>query len=229
MENDYLGKGGKIFVKKEEIIYGNYVQKKSKNDIIENMKINTIICIGTSTGGPKALFEILKQIPANIKAAIVIVQHMPPGFTKSLAQRLDSICEIEVKEAEQGDILKNGFAYIAPGNYHMTIERGKEGIFSVKLGQSALVSGHRPSADVMFESISTVDPQKVVAIILTGMGSDGTEGLKKIKQVNNGYIIAQDEQTCVVYGMPRSAVQAGIVDVVLPLQSIPEHIIKVIG
>jgi len=188
-----------------------------------------IVAIGVSTGGPKALQEVITYIPGNISAGIIIVQHMPPGFTKSLADRLNSLSEISVKEAENGDIIKAGCAYIAPGNFHVIIENSfKTNEFCIRLSSEPQVGGHRPSVDVMMNSISKTNAKNVIAVIMTGMGSDGCEGMTKLKKDNNAMTIAQNEQTCVVYGMPRAVALAGVVDKVLPLNEIAKEITKMV-
>lgn len=190
----------------------------------ENKSIKKIIAIVTSTGGPRALQTLIPSIPKNIDASIVIVQHMPPGFTRSLAERLDNISQISVKEGEDNDILLPGHAYIAPGGYHMRVIRESNN-YKLKLSKDAPVLGHRPSVNVLMSSIAELGSQKVIGVILTGMGSDGAEALKYIKN-NSGYIIAQDEESCVVFGMPKAAIKLGIVDKVLPIEKIGQEIIK---
>lgn len=187
-------------------------------------KFRKLIAIGTSTGGPKALQEIIPKFPKNLDAGIVIVQHMPPGFTKSLADRLDTLSQIHVKEAEDGEVILSGCAYIAPGDKHLRVMK-RAGNFVIQLNEDERVSGHRPSVDAMFYSIASLNDQNVVGVILTGMGSDGAKGMQLIKN-NQAYTIAQDEESCVVYGMPKSAVQKGAVDKVSKLNSVANDIIK---
>jgi two-component system chemotaxis response regulator CheB len=189
-------------------------------------KINHLVAVGTSTGGPKALQVLLRDFPHDFNGAVVIVQHMPPGFTKSLAQRLDSLCEIQVTEAEDNQILQSGHAYIAPGNYHMEVKQRADGELYISLNQSQPRGGHRPSVDMLFESIAAIQHPAKYAIIMTGMGSDGTAGLKKLKETGIRTVIAEDESTCVVFGMPRSAIQAGTVDIVAPLHEISAQLMR---
>lgn len=185
----------------------------------------TIVAIGTSTGGPKALHEMLVQIPKDLSATYLIVQHMPAGFTKSLAERIDAAAQITVKEAEQGDRLKKGTAYIAPGGYHMIVENKDRPV--IKLTKQPPVKGHRPSVNTMLESLHIMDArQSIIGVIMTGMGSDGLEGLIALKEKGNIQIIAQDEESCVVYGMPRAVTEAGIADKIVPLSSIAHEIIR---
>lgn len=204
-------------------------QARHRKGIVKCREFKTIVAIGTSTGGPKALQEVIPQIPGDIPATFVIVQHMPPGFTRSLANRLNSLSELTVKEAEDGEALKAGFAYIAPGDYHMKFERQPMDTITIKLTRDPAVSGHRPAVDAMLDSLSQTGFEDIITVIMTGMGGDGSNGIKKIKNINNGYIIAQDEASCVVYGMPRLAVQTGVVDAVVPLNAIKDEITKNVG
>ncbi|NLU51821.1 MAG: chemotaxis response regulator protein-glutamate methylesterase [Clostridiaceae bacterium] len=198
-------------------------------DIAPNdVDLKYIIAIGISTGGPKALATILPEFPANLPAAIVIVQHMPPGFTGSLAARLNELCQLKVKEAEDGDELKAGYAYIAPGNYHLTFKSKGDKTFVV-LDQSPAVGGFRPNADVMMTSLAQSDNKNIIGVIMTGMGSDGSKGLMELKKKKNAYIVAQDESSSIVFGMPRSAIELGIVDKTVPLKEIPACIMNFMG
>ncbi|MBS4198975.1 chemotaxis protein CheB [Bacillus sp. FJAT-49732] len=183
-----------------------------------------IICIGTSTGGPRALQAVLTQLPKDLDASIVIVQHMPPKFTKSLADRLNTICEIDVKEAEDGEVLKEGTAYIAPGGRHMTIAQ-IAGKAIVKILDSPTVNGHRPSVDVLFNSIHQLTNFDKIGVIMTGMGADGAAGLIELKKDSNVYAIAESEETCIVYGMPGAAVATKKVDAIVKLDEIAETIL----
>lgn len=189
--------------------------------------IDQIIAIGTSTGGPKALQYVVPNLPGNLQASVLIVQHMPPGFTKSLAERLDSMSEIRVKEAEDSETLQPGWAYIAPGNYHLRVVR-KNGKCVIHLGDDDPVTGHKPSVDAMMESIAELNLRNTIGVIMTGMGSDGAKGLVKMK-ANDNYIIAQDEESCVVFGMPKSAIKLGAVNKVVSLDEISNEIIKAMG
>lgn len=183
-----------------------------------------IVAIGTSTGGPRALQEILTRLPGNLPCPVVIVQHMPPGFTKSLSDRLNTLSALAVKEAQSGDILRPGMAVIAPGDYHLTLER-EGGNTVVRLNQEPPIGGHRPSVDPMFEAVARVYGPRAVGVILTGMGHDGSRGMKAIKS-KSGYTIAEDQSTTVVYGMPKAAIELGVVDKVAPLTAIAAEIVK---
>lgn len=183
-----------------------------------------IVAIGTSTGGPRALQEILTQLPEGLPSGVVIVQHMPPGFTKSLADRLNTLSALKVKEAEHNDVIQNGVAYIAPGDYHMVLAReGPKTL--IKLNQELPISGHRPSVDPMLESVAKIYADNAIGVILTGMGHDGSKGMKAIKE-RRGATIAEDASTTVVFGMPKSAIELGVVDKILPLHNIAAEITR---
>lgn len=184
-----------------------------------------LVVIGTSTGGPQALQSVITSLPKNLPCGVVVVQHMPAGFTKSLADRLDSISEIAVKEAEQDEIIKPGQVYIAPGDYHLRIAPAG-GERKIVLSQEARVGNLRPTVNYMFDSAAQFG-KDLVSVIMTGMGSDGCEGMKKIK-ATGGYSIAQDENSCVVYGMPKAVVDAGLADEICPLNKIAEAIVEAV-
>ncbi|MGG1661399.1 protein-glutamate methylesterase/protein-glutamine glutaminase [Brevibacillus sp. NRS-1366] len=186
-----------------------------------------LVVLGTSTGGPKALQTVLTQLPADFPAPIAIVQHMPAGFTKSLAQRLDSLSQIRVTEVTHGEILEPGTAYIAPGGHHFEVHQ-VNGRLQAQLHQQEPRGGHRPSVDVLFESVSRLTNVDKWAIIMTGMGNDGTKGLKMMKEVGPVASLIEDESSCVVFGMPRAAIQAGLADHIAPLEKIPEVLCKIL-
>ncbi|MEK7850244.1 MAG: chemotaxis response regulator protein-glutamate methylesterase [Deltaproteobacteria bacterium] len=186
----------------------------------------SVIAIGSSTGGVQALQAVIPKLPKSLPLPVLIVQHMPPMFTKSLAESLDSHSMIRVKEASVGDILAPGNAYIAPGGLHMTVRRGSGGAY-IHLDKNPEGELLRPSVDVMFRSVAEVYGADTVGVILTGMGNDGTAGLKVLK-TKGAKVIAQDEATCVVFGMPRMAVEAGVVDIVLPVHEIAYQIEKMV-
>lgn len=183
-----------------------------------------IVAIGTSTGGPRALQEILTRLPGNLPCPVVIVQHMPPGFTKSLSERLNSLSALTVKEAELNDVLRPGLAVVAPGDWHLTLDR-EGGKTVVKLNREPPVGGHRPSVDPMMESVARIYGARSVGVILTGMGHDGSKGMKAIKE-RHGFTIAEDQSTTVVNGMPKSAIELGVIDKVVPLPGIAAEIVK---
>ncbi len=183
---------------------------------------NKVVAIGASTGGTQALQKVLSALPTNAPG-IVIVQHMPEHFTTSFAQRLNEVCAIEVKEAENNDSVIPGRALIAPGNKHMLLRRsGARYYVEVKTGP--LVSRHRPSVEVLFNSVAQSAGQNAIGVIMTGMGADGADGMLKMKQ-SGAVTIAQDEASCVVFGMPKEAIKRGGVDYVVSLDKIPETIL----
>ena len=192
---------------------------------IGDTTISQIVAIGTSTGGPRALHEVISNIPAGFSAPIVVVQHMPPKFTHSLAQRLDHFSNLNVVEATDQMELRNGQVYIAPGGYHMKVM--KKGIhYVIALSTEPPRHGHRPSVDVLYESLASFKELERHVVIMTGMGSDGAQGMKALHENGVKSTIAESEQSCVVYGMPRSAVELGIVEKVLPLSQIAPEIVR---
>lgn len=185
-----------------------------------------IVAIGASTGGTEALKEVLIQLPRN-SPGIIIVQHMPANFTNQFAQRLNSLCEVEVKEAKNGDAVSIGQVLLAPGDLHMVLRRSGHRYY-VQLGSGEKVSGHRPSVDVLFNSVGKAAGANAVGVILTGMGSDGAKGLLNMKK-SGAKTIGQNEQSCVVYGMPKVAYELGGVDTQVSLGKIPKVILDLIG
>ncbi|NLI58965.1 MAG: chemotaxis protein CheB [Clostridium sp.] len=192
-------------------------------------KLKYIVVIGTSTGGPKALKKVISSIPPNVKAAFLVVQHMPSGFTKSLANRLDYVSMVKVKEAEENEIIKCGHVYIAPGDFHLLVKKNSDNSLRIKLTKDPPVNGHRPSVDVLMRSVSETKLQNIIGVVMTGMGRDGSEGVKILKELNKAYIIAQDEKSSIVFGMPREAILKGVVDVVASLNEIANEIMKIVG
>lgn len=188
---------------------------------------NRIIAIGISTGGPNALQFLLSQIPADFPASILIVQHMPEGFTEMFSRRLDECCAIDVQEAKSGDLLVAGRALICPGNRHIMVRRMPRGDMAV-LSDGPAVNGHRPSADVLFHSVAQEFGLTAVGVIMTGMGEDGAEGLGAIKAAG-GMTLAQSEDTCVVSGMPHAAIQKGHVNKVVPLDGLGAYLVSQYG
>lgn len=182
-----------------------------------------VVVIGASTGGPQALIEVLQKLPGKIPACLLIVQHMPKGFTKSFAERLDSLSDLEVKEAEDGDLLRSNTALVAPGDYHMVIENS-----AVKLNQRDKIHGVRPAVDVTMKSAAEAFEADAVGVLLTGMGSDGALGMRAIKE-RGGATIAQDESTSIIFGMPKAALELGCVDKVVPISQIPLEILRTLG
>lgn len=207
-------------------------RKTDVNKTISSKKVTNwskatkkMVLIGTSTGGPRALQEVITKLPKDMQAPVLIVQHMPAGFTKSLAERLNQLAEIEVKEAENGDIIRNGHAYIAPGGYHMKIHKIGS-TYSILLDkEEAPRAGHRPAVDVLFENNSHYNDFDKIAVIMTGMGSDGSKGLMQLKKNGNVVAIAESADSCIVYGMPKAAVETKLVNEVVDLENIAKAII----
>ncbi len=183
-----------------------------------------IVGIGTSTGGPSALLHIFKNFPDNFPSSLLVVQHMPEGFTKAFADRLNINRGIRVKEAEDGDHIKPGWAYIAPGHSHMKVVEAEKKAKIINIYKGEKVNGHRPSIDVLFESIADIYRNNSVCVIMTGMGSDGANGILEVKK-RGGYTLAQNENTSVVYGMNKVAVSKGAIDEIVPLVDIAQKIV----
>lgn len=184
-----------------------------------------IVAIGTSTGGPRAVQDIIPRLPKEFPVPIVIAQHMPANFTGPFAERLNQLSQITVKEAEEGESLKPGVALVAPGRGHMRIKRmrGIDVVVSVEEHHEEFI--YRPSVDFLMQSVSECFPGRALGVILTGMGNDGVKGLTSLKQTG-GRIFAQNEESCVVYGMPRAVVDAGIADKILAIEEIAGEIIN---
>lgn len=194
-----------------------------------NNSFEHLVVIGTSTGGPKALLEVLSRLPSDFPAPVVIVQHMPPNFTHSLAVRLNANCQIRVVEGADGMLLQTATAYIAPGGCQTrVIRQSNELSFRLQVSREEPRSGHRPSVNTLFESILPFHNLKKYAVIMTGMGSDGAEAMQALKNQGEVVTIAESEDTCVVYGMPRAAVRLGCVDHSLPVQEIGDKLITLL-
>ena len=199
------------------------LERPNSSDVV--VPTEKIIVIGSSTGGTEAIRTLLSSMPADMPG-IAIVQHMPEGFTRSFSNSLNQISRLEVKEAENGDKLYRGRVLIAPGNKHMLLERvGKEYFVEVKEGP--LVNRHRPSVDVLFRSAARYAGGNAIGVILTGMGNDGARGMKEMHDAG-ARTVAQDEQSCVVYGMPKEAVKAGGVDDIVSLNNIDDHLVRLL-
>ncbi len=185
-----------------------------------------IVAIGSSTGGPQALQEILPRLPTDLSVPVLIVQHMPGGFTTTLAQRLDTLCSIHVREATHQEIIQSGIVYIAPAGIHMTVQRS-ESHAAICLTPQPHDSLHIPSVDILMESVASQFRNLAMGVILTGMGSDGALGMKAIYR-QGGFTVGQDEASCLVYSMPRACAEAGILRSVVPLSQIPAQILQAI-
>ena len=190
-----------------------------------NQKID-IVAIGVSTGGPNALAELFPNLPGDLPVPIVLVQHMPPFFTKLLAERLSSKSPVDIQEGKAGEKLQPGKAWIAPGDYHMVLEKKADGVY-LKTNQEAQENSCRPAVDPLFRSVSDIYGPNVLSVILTGMGQDGMKGCEQIKS-KGGYVIVQDEKTSVVWGMPGFVAREGLADEILPLNQIGSKIISMV-
>jgi len=200
------------------------VQVKNEDFTTVNKGLTKVVVIGISTGGPGTLMEVLPMLPQDLPAAVIIIQHMPPFFTSSYAKRLNGACRIPVKEAEAGDVLKNGMGYVAPGGYHLVV-RGKNGIIRLP---SAPKTIFMPSVNVTMESVlDAFGGENVVGVLMTGMGDDGADAMVKIRRAG-GITIAEDESTAVVFGMPREAIERGGAEIIAPSYRIAEEIIKAV-
>jgi two-component system, chemotaxis family, protein-glutamate methylesterase/glutaminase len=214
----------KIEVSKRNNVPHSALPTKKDKKSPKSQKAKTVLVIGSSTGGPRALYQVVPNLPADINAAVMIVQHMPPGFTDSFAKRLDQLSNISVKEAEPGDVLVEGSAFLAPGGYHLTVDSG--GILG--LNQNPPICNVRPSVNVTMESVAKAYGRAVLGVVLTGMGSDGTIGAGMIKK-EGGTVIVEHRSTCVVWGMPRSVAESGYADREIPLPRIAQEIVKILS
>lgn len=187
-----------------------------------------VVAIASSTGGPKALQTLIPLLPGNLNAPVLIVQHMPAGFTEALAKRLDTLSPLSIKEAAEGDVLTPGWVYLARGGRHMEVARSgtRHVIHYTDLPPR---EGVRPCANYMYESLAACDYNEVVCAVLTGMGADGTAGIRNLKEKKKITAFAQSEATCAVYGMPRSIVNSGLPVTEIPLEKIAQEIIKNVG
>jgi len=200
------------------------VDATKKRGLEGSKEISKVVVIGISTGGPGTLMEVLPLLPQELKAAVVIIQHMPPTFTASFAKRLNDACQIPIKEAEAGDVLQNGRGYLARGGYHLVV-RGDEGLLRLPSSPKTLFM---PSVNVTMESIlDTYGGAKVIGVLMTGMGDDGADAMVKIKNAG-GVTIAEDESTAVVFGMPKEAIARGGAEIILPSYKIADAIIKAV-
>ena len=188
-----------------------------------------IVALASSTGGPKALQSVVPRLPADLDAPMLIVQHMPKGFTASFAERLNDLSSVTVKEAAEGDELQPGTVYIAMGGMHMNVVTHPSGKYTIHYSDEPSREGVKPCANYMFESLADSRFDKIVCVVMTGMGADGTAGIKTLKAHKNVHVITQNQDTCTVYGMPKSAENAGLSDQVVPLNEIAQEIILNVG
>lgn len=199
------------------------VQKKSVN-----IKGNKIVALASSTGGPKALQQVIPRLPKNLKAPMLVVQHMPAGFTKSLAERLDSLSEVAVSEAIEGEELKDGHVYISKGGMHLNVNC-RAGKYTIHYSDEPSREGVKPCANYLYESLMESRYDEIVCVVLTGMGADGTKGIVNLETKKKVHVIAQDQNTCAVYGMPKSIVASGLVKQIVPLEQVAQEIILNVG
>lgn len=191
--------------------------------------IKKLVVIASSTGGPKALHKLIPMLDEKLDAPVVIVQHMPKGFTESLAERLNEVSRISVSEVADGEVLQNGHVYLARGGRHLQIVKNAQGKLVFRENDEEPVNGLRPCANITLESLVPLSIDMVIGVVLTGMGTDGTTGVRKLKEKQKVHIIAQDAESCVVYGMPKAIIENGMADEVLPLEEISKAIIKKVG
>ena len=197
------------------------------NEVMGDKK-NKIIALACSTGGPKSLQSVIPKLPADLPFPMLVVQHMPAGFTQSLSERLNDISKVNVKEAAEGDVLKPGWVYIAPGGKHMQV-KSTGAQTKITLTDEPPREGVKPCANYMYESLAESSYDEVICIVMTGMGADGTKGIQYLDKKKKTYVISQDEKSCVVYGMPKAIAETGLVDQVVALDMIAETILKNLG
>jgi two-component system chemotaxis response regulator CheB len=184
-----------------------------------------VVVLGISTGGPQALRYLLPLLPADFPVPIAMVLHMPVGYTALFAEKLDEICALEVREAREGDVLRPGLALLAPAGRHLSLRRQRDQQVAAQLALQPLEKMHRPSADVLFRSAADVFRERVLALVMTGMGDDGLEGAAWVK-AQGGTVLTEAEKSCVIYGMPRSVVEAGLSDAAVPLDALAQELIS---
>ena len=215
-------------IKKKPVIREKRVASMG-NEVQRQSNANKLIALACSTGGPKALHTVIPGLPGNLDASVLVVQHMPGGFTKSLADRLNELSEINVKEAEDGEELNKGTVYIAKGGYQMRLKKQAGNEYVISLSKEAPRGGLLPCADIMYESLADTCFDQITCVVLTGMGGDGTSGISQLVNKQNIYVIAQNEETSTVYGMPKVIKEAGLVDEVVALEGISAAITKNVG
>ena len=210
--------------------------KRTTNKMVDIVKKNSvkiqgtkIVAIASSTGGPKALQSVIPKLPAGLDAPVLVVQHMPKGFTASLAERLNDLSEVTVKEAQEGDELEKGTVYIAMGGKHMNVKMSASGKYTIHLSDEPNREGVKPCANYMYESLMNCRFDNIVCAVMTGMGADGTEGIKNLKTKKKVHVIAQDQKTSTVFGMPKSVIAAELSDQVVSLEQIAHEIILHVG
>lgn len=212
-----------------QAVTGMVSRKYPAKKKMTSSKGNRLVALACSTGGPKSLQSVIPYLPKNLDAPMVLVQHMPVGFTKSMADRLNEISKISVKEAEDGDILKKGWVYVAPGGKHMEVAKMPDGRHKIVFNDMPAIGGLKPCANITYDSLVKSGYDEIVCVVLTGMGADGTKGIVSLEREKPVYIISQDEKTCVIYGMPKAIYDTGLVDEVVPLQEVASTITKRVG
>lgn len=195
----------------------------------DKIPINGVVAIASSTGGPKALQSVIPRLPADFPAPVLIVQHMQAGFTKSLAERLNMVSPLTVKEAEEGEALEKGYVYLAKSGMHMQVKK-KPGVrYVIHYSDEPAREGVKPCANYLYESLAEIGFETIICVVMTGMGADGTAGIRYLKQKKKVTVIAQEKSTCAVYGMPRSVVEANLADKTIPLEEIAGEIMISMG
>ena len=224
-------------VRETHDIHRSIVSERNRDNIFQRgikapcdpppaIKGKKLIALACSTGGPQSLHKFIPMLPATLRYPMVLVQHMPAGFTASLAERLDEISKVHVVEATEGEFLEPGCVYIAPGGKHLQILESKNHEAYCHIDDGPAVNSLKPCADVMYQSIASTSFEEIICVVLTGMGMDGTDGIEYLKKYRNIYTISQDEATCVVYGMPKAVAQKGLSDEVRPLLEVADAIMK---
>lgn len=221
-----------VFESREKILADRRTTSKMVDIVKKNaVKVpgTKIVAIASSTGGPKALQAVIPRLPAQLDAPVLVVQHMPKGFTASLAERLNGLSEIRVKEAQEGDDLEKGTVYIAMGGKHMNVRTSPAGRYTIHLSDEPSREGVKPCANYMYESLRDSHFDNIICVVMTGMGADGTEGIKNLESKKKVHVIAQDQDSSTVFGMPKSVIGAGLSDQVVPLEQIAQEVILHVG
>lgn len=230
--NVVAGSKPPVFESKEKILADRQTTRKMADIVRRNpVKVpgRKVVAIASSTGGPKALQSVVPRLPAQLNAPVLIVQHMPKGFTASLAERLNDLSDITVKEAQEGDELQNGVVYIAMGGSHLNVKTSPAGRYTIHYSDEPSREGVKPCANYMYESLAASRYDQVVCVVMTGMGADGTVGIRNLEGKKKVHVIAQDQNSCTVFGMPKCAIEAGLSDQVVPLDQIAQEIILQVG
>lgn len=204
-------------------------KRATRSSIVNDHVSGKLVALACSTGGPKALQQVIPKLPKNLDAAVVLVQHMPVGFTASLSSRLNELSEIRVKEAQDGDILQKGTVYIAKGGSQMRVIERNRHEFVLSVREEEARNGLKPCADILYESLRESSFEEITCVVMTGMGADGTKGILQLKETNKIYVIAQNAESSTVYGMPKAIAESGVTDEVQDLSLIADAVIKHVG